>query len=288
MQLAEPSPLTRQSAREQKFQFVFRWRFPMPLRVLLADDHVLVRQGLKSLLEREGFQVVGDASDGQEALRLATSLQPDIAVMDISMPILNGLNTAREMSRSSPKIKTILLTQHEESQYVSEAMEAGVKGYVLKNQIAGDLVFQHVSLDARFHSFGDVLTFFVLSQENGLDLWRRSAHFPCGIQSIQYGHTDIHYRDVRLEGGGKTKGLLPIGCVGNNLKTLTLQQGLEALANEDVVISKQDAKWHGKPPSEDELKLLFPGRLPSQWRGFRQLHLAVPACRSSPGLWVCR
>jgi len=112
----------------------------MPLRVLLADDHVLVRQGLKSLLEREGFQVVGDASDGQEALRLATSLQPDIAVMDISMPILNGLNTAREMSRSSPKIKTILLTQHEESQYVSEAMEAGVKGYVLKNQVASDLL----------------------------------------------------------------------------------------------------------------------------------------------------
>ena len=112
----------------------------MPLRVLLADDHVLVRQGLKSLLEREGFQVVGDASDGQEALRLATSLQPDIAVMDISMPILNGLNAAREMSRSCPKIKTILLTQHEESQYVSEAMEAGVKGYVLKNQVASDLL----------------------------------------------------------------------------------------------------------------------------------------------------
>ncbi len=112
----------------------------MPLRVLLADDHVLVRQSLKSLLEREGFQVVADASDGQEALRLAASLQPDIAVMDISMPILNGLNAAREMSRSSPKIKTILLTQHEESQYVSEAMEAGVKGYVLKNQVASDLL----------------------------------------------------------------------------------------------------------------------------------------------------
>src|SRR5258707_4037838 len=157
-----------------------------------------------------------------------------------------------------------------------------------EQQIAGNLVFQHVSLDACFHSFGDVLTFFVLGQENGLDLWRRSAHFPCGIQSIQYGHTDVHYRDVRLKGSGKTKGLLPIGYVGNNLKPLTLQQGLEALANEDVVISKQDAKWHVKPPSEDELKLLFPGRLPSQWRRFRQLHLGVPACRSGPGLWACR
>jgi YesN/AraC family two-component response regulator len=90
----------------------------MPIRIVLADDHVLVRQGLKSLLEREGFQVVGEASDGQEALCQVESLQPDIAVMDISMPTLNGLNAAREMSRSSPKTKTILLTQHDEGQYI--------------------------------------------------------------------------------------------------------------------------------------------------------------------------
>ena len=75
----------------------------MPIRIVLADDHVLVRQGLKSLLEREGFQVVAEASDGQEALRHVESLQPDIAVMDISMPTLNGLNAAREMSRSFSK-----------------------------------------------------------------------------------------------------------------------------------------------------------------------------------------
>ena len=112
----------------------------MPIRIVLADDHVLVRQGLKSLLEREGFQVVGEASDGQEALCQVESLQPDIAVMDISMPTLNGLNAAREMSRASPKTKTILLTQHDESQYIREALEAGVKGYVLKNQVASDLL----------------------------------------------------------------------------------------------------------------------------------------------------
>jgi len=112
----------------------------MPVRIVLADDHVLVRQGLRSLLEREGFQVVGEASDGQEALRLTESFQPDIAIMDISMPILNGLNAAREMSRSSAKTKTILLTQHDEGQYVSEALDAGVKGYVLKNQVASDLL----------------------------------------------------------------------------------------------------------------------------------------------------
>jgi DNA-binding NarL/FixJ family response regulator len=110
------------------------------IRIVLADDHVLVRQGLKSLLEREGFQVVAEASDGQEALGHVESLKPDIAVMDVSMPVLNGLNAAREMSRSFPKTKIILLTQHDESQYIREALEAGAKGYVLKNQVASDLL----------------------------------------------------------------------------------------------------------------------------------------------------
>ena len=109
-------------------------------RVLLADDHVIVRQGLKSLLEREGFEVVAETSDGHEALKQAASQQPDIAVMDISMPTLNGLEAARQMHSSSPKTKTILLTQHYEEQYLSEALEAGVKGYVLKAQAASDLV----------------------------------------------------------------------------------------------------------------------------------------------------
>jgi DNA-binding NarL/FixJ family response regulator len=112
----------------------------MPIRIVLADDHVLVRQSLRSLLEREGFQVAGEASDGQECVRLVETLHPDIAVMDISMPILNGLDAAREMSRISPKTKTILLTQHDEGQYISEALEAGVKGYVLKSQVANDLL----------------------------------------------------------------------------------------------------------------------------------------------------
>jgi two-component system response regulator NreC len=112
----------------------------MPTRIVLADDHVLVRQSLKSLLEREGFQVLAEASDGQEAVHHVELLRPEIVVMDISMPILNGLNAAREMSRTCPKTKTILLTQHDEGQYVSEALDAGVQGYVLKNQVASDLL----------------------------------------------------------------------------------------------------------------------------------------------------
>jgi two-component system, NarL family, response regulator NreC len=112
----------------------------MPTRVLLADDHALVRQGLKAFLEKQGLQIVAEASDGQETLRWAEKTQPDVAVLDVSMPVLNGVDTARELKKSSPKTQIILLTQHEEDQYVTEALRVGVKGYVLKNQAAADLV----------------------------------------------------------------------------------------------------------------------------------------------------
>jgi two-component system, NarL family, response regulator NreC len=112
----------------------------MPTRIILADDHVIVRQGIKSLLEREGMQVVAEASDGREAISYAESFSPDIVVMDIGMPMLNGMEAARELARCCPKVKPILLTQHDEPQYVSSALKAGVKGYVLKSQISGDLV----------------------------------------------------------------------------------------------------------------------------------------------------
>ena len=112
----------------------------MRVRIVLADDHVLVREGLRSLLEREGCQVLAEASDGLQALREVDSHKPDIAVLDITMPSLNGLDAAREVARTFPKTKTILLTQHDEDQYVLKALEAGVSGYVLKSQAAGDLL----------------------------------------------------------------------------------------------------------------------------------------------------
>jgi two-component system response regulator NreC len=112
----------------------------MPTRLLLADDHALIRQGLKALLEKQGYQVVGEASNGQEAIRAAEKNQPDVAIIDISMPVLNGVDAARELKKSTPKTKVILLTQHDEDQYVTESLRAGVRGYVLKSQLAEDLV----------------------------------------------------------------------------------------------------------------------------------------------------
>jgi len=112
----------------------------VPVRILLVDDHQLVREGLRALLERENFQVVGEAADGHHAIQQAQALRPDIAVVDLSMPQLNGLDAAREMSRAAPGIKVVALTVHTEDPYVISALRAGIKGYVLKNQASADLV----------------------------------------------------------------------------------------------------------------------------------------------------
>jgi two-component system response regulator NreC len=112
----------------------------MPVRILLADDHQVVRQGLRALLEREQFQVIGEAADGLEAVKQAQALRPEVAVLDVAMPHLNGLDAAREIIRAAPGIRAILLTVHTEDSYVMAALRAGIKGYVLKNQAAADLV----------------------------------------------------------------------------------------------------------------------------------------------------
>ncbi len=109
-------------------------------RILLADDHVIVRQGLKALLEREGFAVVAEAEDGQAAVRQARERCPDVAVLDFSMPLLNGLDAAVEIIRACPRAKAILLTMHTDDHYVLSALQAGVKGYVVKTQASSDLV----------------------------------------------------------------------------------------------------------------------------------------------------
>jgi DNA-binding NarL/FixJ family response regulator len=128
----------------------------MPLRIILADDHLIVRQGLRSILEQEAHTVLGEAGDGREAIRLAQELRPDVAVLDLAMPLLNGLDAAREIVRVSPQTKTILLTMHTEDPYVMEAMRAGVNGYLLKTQAAQDLVqaVREVSRGAMYLSPG--------------------------------------------------------------------------------------------------------------------------------------
>src|SRR5436853_58331 len=112
----------------------------MPTRVFLADDHEIVRQGLKALLEQRGYQVVGEAANGHDAVRAAVKANPDVAVFDLTMPLLNGIDAAREMGQVLPKVPVIVLTMHTEEQYILDALRAGARGYVLKSEASTDLV----------------------------------------------------------------------------------------------------------------------------------------------------
>src|SRR2546422_7074326 len=113
----------------------------MSLRVILADDEEIVRRGIKLLLEREmpDLLIVGEASDGREAVSLARELRPDVAVLDLAMPVLNGLDAAREIRRHVPLTKTILLSGYAEDRRVMEALRAGINGYVVKTQSPREL-----------------------------------------------------------------------------------------------------------------------------------------------------
>lgn len=105
----------------------------MHSRVLISDDHRLLREGLKSLLQKSGFEVVAEAEDGRSALKLAKKLTPDIVILDISMPILNGIEAAKQLSREVPQAKVIVMSMHSDNYFVLGALHAGATGYLLKD-----------------------------------------------------------------------------------------------------------------------------------------------------------
>jgi DNA-binding NarL/FixJ family response regulator len=113
----------------------------MKARILLADDHALVRAGLRRILDAEpDMVVVAEASDGAEAVELARGTEPDLAVLDISMPRMTGLQAAREISRRASTVRTLMLSMHDNEQYFFSALQAGACGYVLKSAADEDLV----------------------------------------------------------------------------------------------------------------------------------------------------
>ena len=112
----------------------------MATRILLADDHRVVRQGLRSLLEYNGLEVVAEASDGHEAIQIARTARFDVAVLDVSMPRMNGIDTAREILVAAPHCRIVVLTVHAEERQIAAAFRAGVRGYILKTQAADELI----------------------------------------------------------------------------------------------------------------------------------------------------
>lgn len=110
-------------------------------RVLLAEDHTIVRKGLRAILDKEvGIEVVGEARDGREAVRTAEELRPDVVIMDISMPGLNGLEATRQLKKRIPAMKIIILTVHTTEEYVFQTLQAGASGYLIKTSAPRDLI----------------------------------------------------------------------------------------------------------------------------------------------------
>jgi len=111
------------------------------VRILLGDDHTVVRQGLRKILEdQEGWEVVGEAADGREAVRLALALQPDVVVLDIAMPLLSGIEATRQILRRLPDTGVLILSMHAEEAFITPALQAGARGYLLKDSADTDLI----------------------------------------------------------------------------------------------------------------------------------------------------
>lgn len=112
----------------------------MKPRVIIADDHALVAEGVTKLVERD-VQLVGSVADGRALVQAVEKLNPDLALVDISLPLLNGLDACRQIKKSNPDVKVIILTMHLEKHFVTEAFRAGVSGYVLKQSVTDELIF---------------------------------------------------------------------------------------------------------------------------------------------------
>ena len=113
----------------------------IPVRLVLADDHEIMRVGLRSLLEGQvNWSVVGEAVDGEEAVEMVLSLKPDVALLDIAMPKISGLEAARQILLQVPRTKILLLSAHDSTQVIADVLDSGAKGYVLKSDAARDLV----------------------------------------------------------------------------------------------------------------------------------------------------
>ena len=110
------------------------------VKILLVENHTIVREGLRTLLEEKGYAVIGEAEDGRTGAQMASELDPDVVVMDISLPLLSGIEATRRIHKEKPEVKIIMLTIHDEETYIYKSLEAGASGYLVKDTASKDLL----------------------------------------------------------------------------------------------------------------------------------------------------
>ena len=173
----------------------------MGVRLLLADDHEIVRKGLRALLEAEpGWQVAAEAADGRDAVEKAQQIKPDIAILDISMPSLNGLEATRQIVKGISQTKVLVLTMHDSDPLIQQVLEAGARGYLLKSDAARDLVAAVDALRRNKTFFTPKVAQLVL--EGYLDKNPRESSSPEGGSSSSL--TDRQREIVQLLAEGKS------------------------------------------------------------------------------------
>ena len=167
---------------------LLHWRRAKPARIVIADDHELARAGLRAMLtDQRGFELVGEASNGQEALLLCRRLQPDLALIDVRMPEMDGLSTCRAVKQECPATSVILVTMHANPEYLFEALKAGAAGYVLKDVSQRELIS---AVQKVLHGES------ILNQELMARLLQRLARETPGQEELPPGRLSPREREV--------------------------------------------------------------------------------------------
>ncbi len=169
-----------------------------PIRILLADDHNVLREGMRLLLERQpGFQVVGEASDGRETIGLVEDQHPDVVIMDIAMPNLNGIEATRRITERSPRTGVVILSMHHDESYVIQSLKAGARAYLLKDALKTELI-SAIQAVAQGKSFFSPKISQILQEDYVQALGRKGAHDSYDLL------TDREHEILQLIAEGKT------------------------------------------------------------------------------------
>lgn len=206
------------------------------IRVLLADDHVIVREGTRELLRHESdIEVVGEAGDGQQAIDLTTTLRPDVVLMDIAMPKLNGIEATKQIKALCPGTAVLVLTAYDNDQYIFALLEAGAAGYLLKNVRGSDLIDAVRAVHAGESVLDPVVTRKVMDRF-------KASHADLGDERAAEPLTERELEVLRLAGKGMTNKEIAEGLC---LSVRTVQAHLGNIFTKLGVGSRTEAILHG-------------------------------------------